>query len=53
MAGFADIELTPALARAVVRGDREAVAGAYQLLVQAVMNLSARILQDSLLRLRG
>lgn len=46
MAGFADIELTPALARAVVRGDREAVAGAYQLLVQAVMNLSARILQD-------
>ena len=28
MAGFAEIELTPAVARAVVRGDREAVAGA-------------------------
>ena len=46
MAGFAEIELTPAVARAVVRGDREAVAGAYRVLVQAVMNLSARILQD-------
>lgn len=46
MAGFAEIELTPAVARAVVRGDREAVAGAYRVLVQAVMNLAARILQD-------
>ncbi len=46
MAGFAEIELTPTVARAVVRGEPEAVAGAYRVLVQAVMNLSARILQD-------
>ena len=46
MAGFADIHMPPDVATAVVRGDRDAMASAYRLLVQAVMNLAARILQD-------
>ena len=46
MAGFADIQLSPEVARGVVRGERHAVDAAYRLLVQAVMNLAARILQD-------
>jgi RNA polymerase sigma-70 factor (ECF subfamily) len=46
MAGFADIELPDAVAHGVIAGERTAVADAYRLLAQAVMNLAARILQD-------
>lgn len=46
MAGFADIRLPDAVAQGVIDGERSALADAYGLLAQAVMNLAARILQD-------
>ncbi len=46
MPGFADIRLPDAVARGVIKGERAALADAYALLAQAVMNLAARILQD-------
>ena len=46
MAGFADVKLASGVARGVVRGDSDAIAAAYRLLAQAVMNLSYRILSD-------
>jgi|GEM_PF-385603 len=46
MAGFADVELASGVARGVVRGDTDAVAAAYRLMAQAVMNLAYRILSD-------
>jgi len=46
MSGFADIRLPDAVARGVIDGERSALAEAYGLLAQAVMNLAARILQD-------
>ena len=46
MAGFADIQLPDTVAQGVLDGERAALADAYRLLAQAVMNLAARILQD-------
>ena len=46
MAGFSDVELPEAVARGVLRGDRDALADAYRVLSQAVMNMSTRILRD-------
>ncbi len=46
MPGFADIQLADTVSAGVLKGDRQALATAYGQLSRAVMNLSARILQD-------
>jgi RNA polymerase sigma-70 factor (ECF subfamily) len=46
MAGFADISLDPSIALRLARGDRDALAIAYDRLAAPVMNLAARILGD-------
>jgi RNA polymerase sigma-70 factor (ECF subfamily) len=46
MSGFSDIQIPTGVAKGVLRGDRNALADAYRLLAQAVMNLATRILQD-------
>ncbi len=46
MSGFADIQLADTVSAGVLKGDRQALAAAYAQLSRAVMNLSARILQD-------
>lgn len=46
MSSFSDVQLSPSVAKGVLRGDRAALADAYRVLSRAVMNLAARILQD-------
>ncbi|NOX50349.1 MAG: sigma-70 family RNA polymerase sigma factor, partial [Gammaproteobacteria bacterium] len=46
MSGFSKLALPAAVAQGVMVGDRKAIAEAYKVLAQAVMGLSARILQD-------
>lgn len=46
MASFADIQLDSGVARALKRGDRRALAMAYQVLAPPVMGMALRILQD-------
>lgn len=46
MAGFSDVLLPEAVARGVLRGDRDSLADAYRVLSRPVMNMAARILSD-------
>ena len=46
MAGFADIALNDEVAAGVVRADGDAIAAAYRVLAQSVMNLAYRLLGD-------
>ena len=46
MSGFSDIQLPDAVAKGVLRGDRDALADAYRVLARAVVNMAARILND-------
>ena len=46
MTGIVGIELEPNVAQGVMRGERAALAAAYEVMAQNVMNLSMRILQD-------
>ena len=46
MSGFSDIQLPDAVAKGVLRGDRDALADAYRVLARAVVNMATRILND-------
>ena len=46
MTGISQTELSAQVAKGVIRGDQVALADAYRVLAQPVMNLAARILKD-------